>query len=127
MISSAIVAIALIVGSAFSVSAQSDGVTSQCLSTLAGVAASCFNGAGLVILALADNNASLVTPIDTWLHGFCSQSACTNQSLANVINNHQFGLQSAQNGSTDYIISEVTRLKFTKSDCRFRLRKSKDV
>lgn len=96
---------------------ESDRISNQCQSTLAGVATSsdgsCLNAAGLVPLALTGNSTSLVTPINTWLTGFCSQSACTNQSLANVVKTVISGCSSDlaslgfNNDSTDSVVTEV--------------------
>ncbi|KAI0062922.1 hypothetical protein BV25DRAFT_1838024 [Artomyces pyxidatus] len=86
---SAVATFALLAGGIVSASAQS--LSSGCQSTLAAVASSsdadCLNAAGLIPLALAGNNTSLVTPLNNWLTGLCSQTACTNSSLSAVVTN----------------------------------------
>ncbi|EIM79160.1 uncharacterized protein STEHIDRAFT_69864 [Stereum hirsutum FP-91666 SS1] len=46
----------------------------------------CINANSLVSLAIAGNT-SLVQPINSWLTGACSQSACSNESISNIITN----------------------------------------
>jgi len=73
-------------------------VSSQCQSSLAGIASSsdaqCINAAGLVPIFLGDSNASVVPPLNTWLTGFCSKDACSNQTLAALVTNLTNGCSS---------------------------------
>ncbi|TFY83009.1 hypothetical protein EWM64_g1000 [Hericium alpestre] len=80
-----LVALTMIAGSALSASAQSFTLSNTCQTTLASIAAStegiCINAAGLIPLSLAGANSSLVGPINSWLGGACSATACSNDTL----------------------------------------------
>ncbi|THH17723.1 hypothetical protein EW146_g3138 [Bondarzewia mesenterica] len=92
-------------------------LSSQCQSTLAGVATSsdgsCLNAAGLVSLAVLGNSSSIVGPVNTWLGGFCSKTACTNATLASLVSTIVSGCSSdissagLGNVSTSTITSDV--------------------
>jgi len=74
-------------------------ISQGCESTLAAIATSpdnsCLNAAGLVAsIGSANANSSLVGPLGTWAQGMCSQQACTNQTLANLVNNITSGCSS---------------------------------
>ncbi|KAI0356253.1 hypothetical protein OH77DRAFT_1423864 [Trametes cingulata] len=71
-------------------SAQS--ISSQCQSTLASIVtdsnASCLNAqalVGLVVSTSTSANSSVVPTINSWLTGMCSRPACTNDTLASVV------------------------------------------
>ncbi|KZV69901.1 hypothetical protein PENSPDRAFT_607939 [Peniophora sp. CONT] len=79
--------------------AQSLNISSGCQSALAGVAASpeaeCLNAAGLVAsFATVNGDTSLISPLDKWLTGLCSQDACTNSTLSSIITNVTNGCSS---------------------------------
>ncbi|KAI0320893.1 hypothetical protein OF83DRAFT_1102297 [Amylostereum chailletii] len=103
-----------IAGSAVSVSAQN--ISSQCQSAILGIATSsegeCINAAGLTgfVPALSNGNTSLVSPLNTWLKGLCSQQACTNDQLASLVNDVASGCSTdlASLGLNNDSISEVT-------------------
>ncbi|KAH9945679.1 hypothetical protein B0H21DRAFT_709268 [Amylocystis lapponica] len=105
---------AVVSGSTLS-AAQS--ISSQCQSTLASVAlssdASCLDGTGLVALVAMGSNSSVVGPVTSWLSGMCGQPACSNATLANVINNVTSGCSSdlaslnIQSSDVSSIISAV--------------------
>ncbi|KAI0266865.1 hypothetical protein BC834DRAFT_873923 [Gloeopeniophorella convolvens] len=89
---------AVLVTGIISVSAQATSLSSQCQTTLAGLAAStegeCINAAGLIPLGLAGADTSLVAPIGAWLSGFCSKDPCSNQTLATFVTNITEGCSS---------------------------------
>ena len=72
-------------------------ISSQCTGALAGLlgdsGAACLNPSGLVPLLSAGQNTSVVGPVDTYLQGMCKQSACTNDTLATVVNDVTTGCQ----------------------------------
>lgn len=78
-------------GGFLSASAQSFNISNECQSTLTTLATSsdgaCLNLAGLLPLALAGSNTSLVDPINTWLGGLCSVDACNNDTLSTIVTN----------------------------------------
>lgn len=69
--------------------ASAQSLSSGCKSTLTSIAASsdasCINVAGLIPLATASNATSIVGPINSWLAGICSTSACSNQTLSDLV------------------------------------------
>ncbi|CAL1707910.1 unnamed protein product [Somion occarium] len=73
-------------------------LSAGCQSTLASLVVSpnsaCLNPQALVGIVTADDNASLVNPIDNWLSGQCSQPQCTNETLANIVSTVTAGCQS---------------------------------
>jgi len=99
--------VALIAAAAQSVSALS--LSSQCQATLASVVTSadakCLNAQSLVGLVVASENSSVVSPINNWLTGMCSQGSCTNETLAAVVGNLTSGCS-----------SELSSLGFSSSD-----------
>ena len=66
-------------------------ISTQCQSTLAALVlssqASCLNPQALVGLLVSASNTSVIGPIDNWVSGLCSQPACSNNTLASVVNN----------------------------------------
>ena len=94
-------------------------LSSQCQSTLLTVASSsdsaCLNIGGLAGLLTTSSNSSLVPTVNSWLSGACSQAACTNSSLAAIVQNitsgcgddlAQFGISNSS-GTTDQITQAV--------------------
>ncbi|KAI8993832.1 hypothetical protein BD414DRAFT_264899 [Trametes punicea] len=79
-------------------SAQS--ISSQCQSTLASIVtssdASCLNPQALVglVISSSSSNSSIVPTINSWLTGLCSRPACTNDTLAAVVQNVTSGCPS---------------------------------
>ncbi|KAI0297173.1 hypothetical protein BC826DRAFT_1184796 [Russula brevipes] len=73
-------------------------LSSQCQSTLTSIATSsdarCLNAAGLTPIFLSGSADTLVPSINTWLTGMCSQSACSNQTLATLVTNVTNGCSS---------------------------------
>ncbi|KAI0287162.1 hypothetical protein BC826DRAFT_71331 [Russula brevipes] len=73
-------------------------ISSQCLSTLTSIATSsdaqCLNAAGLVPIFLNGSADTVVPSINTWLTGMCSQTACSNQTLATLVTNVTNGCSS---------------------------------
>ncbi len=71
---------------------------SKCETTLANVVLSsdsqCLNAQALVGVLTTASDASLVSPINSWLTGMCSQPACTNDTLASVVSTIMSGCQS---------------------------------
>ncbi|KAI0685207.1 hypothetical protein BC835DRAFT_1310136 [Cytidiella melzeri] len=65
-------------------------ISTQCEAGVAGLAlnpsAACLNIQGLIGVVTAGSNTSLVSPINSWLGGFCSQAACSNDTLSTVVN-----------------------------------------
>ncbi|TFY58106.1 hypothetical protein EVJ58_g6621 [Rhodofomes roseus] len=84
-------------------------ISSSCSSTLAQLVTStettCLNAQSLVGLIVSTQNASVVTTVNNWLTGMCSQSLCSNQTLSDVVTNVTSGcasdLQSAGISTSD--------------------------
>ncbi|KAI0029660.1 hypothetical protein K488DRAFT_72805 [Vararia minispora EC-137] len=97
--------------------AQSLNLSSSCQSTLGSIATgpdgTCLNAAGLVTFATVNSNSSLITPLNSWLTGMCSQSQCSNQTLANIVSNITSGCSSDlsslgfSSSSTSTVVSDV--------------------
>ncbi|PAV18956.1 hypothetical protein PNOK_0580000 [Pyrrhoderma noxium] len=73
-------------------------ISSQCQTTLLGVAgssdASCLNIAGLTPLLVASQNESLIEPVNNWLAGACAEDACTDSQISNIVSNITSGCSS---------------------------------
>lgn len=91
-LSAAVIGVAALAGIA---SAQS--ISSQCKGALAGLltdaGAQCLNPSGIATVLTANQNASLVGPVDNWLQGMCDQSPCSNATLSAVANDVVSGCQ----------------------------------
>ncbi|KAG1752936.1 hypothetical protein EDB19DRAFT_1670665 [Suillus lakei] len=77
----------LLAGAGFAV-AQS-GLSSQCQSALLNLTASsstaCLNPSGLISLAITGSSNSVISGVNTWMSGLCSQPACTNSTIQTVL------------------------------------------
>ncbi|KZT27957.1 hypothetical protein NEOLEDRAFT_1239736 [Neolentinus lepideus HHB14362 ss-1] len=77
------------------VSAQS--LSSGCISTLTSLVANpefaCLNAQALIPLA-TNPTQSVITPVNQWLQGMCSQPACTNDVISAAVSNVTTGCQS---------------------------------
>lgn len=72
------------VASAISISTQ----CSNALQSLAlGPAAQCINANAIVDIGLSGTNASIVTPFNTWLTGFCAATPCSNATIQGFVTN----------------------------------------
>jgi hypothetical protein len=64
-------------------------ISPGCQTTLATVVASpdaaCLNPTALELIALAQDNTSVVEPVNNWLNGLCSRDACTNANIAAIV------------------------------------------
>ena len=92
-----------------------DSLSQSCQSTLAQLVTSsettCLNAGSLVGLVVSTQNTSIVSTINSWLTGMCSQTACSNQTLADVVSNVTSGCQSdLQSAGIDTSASELTSL-----------------
>ncbi|KAF9526586.1 hypothetical protein CPB83DRAFT_857416 [Crepidotus variabilis] len=72
--------------------AQSMGISQQCISAVAGVAAdpgasACLSTGSLLAIGTTSSSASLVPVINNWLTSLCGQPACSNDTLAAVTKN----------------------------------------
>ncbi|KZT67171.1 hypothetical protein DAEQUDRAFT_406105 [Daedalea quercina L-15889] len=84
-------------------------LSSTCQSTLAQLVTStettCLNAQSLVGLVVSTSDASVISTINSWLTGMCSQTACSNQTLSDVVSNVTSGcssdLQSAGISTSD--------------------------
>ncbi|KAG1766952.1 hypothetical protein EDD22DRAFT_950280 [Suillus occidentalis] len=79
----------LLAGAGFAV-AQSSGLSSQCqsalLSTSASSSAACLNPSGLISLVVTNSaTSSVISGVNTWISGLCSQAACSNSTLQTVV------------------------------------------
>jgi len=79
-----------IVGSAVQV-VSAVSISSQCESTLVTLAASsdgkCIDASALTGIFLQGSGSSIISPVDTWLHGLCSVGSCSNTVLASLVTN----------------------------------------
>jgi hypothetical protein len=66
-------------------------ISSQCEGALAGLAtgpaSSCLNADGILNIAVSNQNASVVSPFNTYLTGLCSATLCSNSTLSSVVTN----------------------------------------
>ncbi|CCM06262.1 uncharacterized protein FIBRA_08512 [Fibroporia radiculosa] len=73
-------------------------ISSQCQSALVSVVtsseSSCLNAEALAGLVVAGSNSSLISPLNSWLTGLCSQPECTNSTLASLVNSVSSGCSS---------------------------------
>ncbi|KAI0812579.1 hypothetical protein BC629DRAFT_1436602 [Irpex lacteus] len=87
MVNRRVLTLASVTGVIAYTSAQS--ISTGCQTGLAGLALNsdtgCLNLQGLLGLVTVGNS-SIVDPVNTWLGGFCSQPACSNSTLATVVN-----------------------------------------
>ncbi|KAF9474545.1 hypothetical protein BDN70DRAFT_866068 [Pholiota conissans] len=112
MFSSRFFALAAVVAT---VSAQS--LSTGCTNTLAAVAqnadaAACLSPGSLITLATGGVNASIIAPINTWLTAICGAPACSNDTLAAVVQNVTTGCSTELSslGLTSDISSSITPL-----------------
>lgn len=92
-----------------------DSISQSCQSTLAQLVTSsettCLNAGSLVGLVVSTQNTSVVSTVNSWLTGLCSQTACSNQTLADVVSNVTSGCQSdLQSAGIQASASELTSL-----------------
>ncbi|EPT02622.1 hypothetical protein FOMPIDRAFT_128132 [Fomitopsis schrenkii] len=90
-------------------------LSQNCQSTLAQLVTSsetaCLNAGSLVGLVVSTQNTSVVSTINSWITGLCSQTACSNQTLADVVSNVTSGCQSdLQSAGINTTASELTPL-----------------
>ncbi|KAF8200958.1 hypothetical protein BJ912DRAFT_947698 [Pholiota molesta] len=97
------------------VSAQS--LSTACTNTLAVIAqnpdaASCLSPGSLVSLATGGANASVIPTINSWLTSVCGASACSNDTLAAVVQNVTSGCSTELSGLglTSSVASSITPL-----------------
>ncbi|KAI0645463.1 hypothetical protein C8Q79DRAFT_926694 [Trametes meyenii] len=94
-------------------------ISSQCQASLASIVtnsdASCLNAqalVGLFVSASSGSNTSVVPTVNTWLTGLCSKPACSNSTLATVVQQVASGCQTdlGQLGLSNVDASELTSL-----------------
>ncbi|KAF8967879.1 hypothetical protein BDZ97DRAFT_475549 [Flammula alnicola] len=112
MFSPRIVTLAALVASA---AAQS--LSTACTNTLAGVAtnpdaATCLSAGSLISLVGGGSSSSIITPINTWLTSLCGAPACSNATLAAVVQNVTTGCSTELSGLgfTSDLTSSVTAI-----------------
>ncbi|CDO74345.1 hypothetical protein BN946_scf184645.g1 [Trametes cinnabarina] len=96
-----VIAIATVVAGLQMAGTSAQSISSQCQSTLASLVgnsdASCLNPqalVGLVVASSSSSNSSIVPTINSWLTGLCSRPACTNDTLASVVQSVTSGCSS---------------------------------
>ncbi|KAI9066570.1 hypothetical protein FKP32DRAFT_1621942 [Trametes sanguinea] len=96
-----VIALATVVAGLQMAGTSAQSISSQCQSTLASIVgssdASCLNAqslVGLVVSSSTSSNSSVVPTINSWLTGLCSRPACTNSTLASVVQNVTSGCSS---------------------------------
>ncbi|KDR75769.1 hypothetical protein GALMADRAFT_248455 [Galerina marginata CBS 339.88] len=77
---------------AFIAYASAQSLTSSCTTALTGIAtnpdaAACLSPGSLISLAAGGANSSIITPINSWLTSLCSSPACSNDTIAAVVQN----------------------------------------
>lgn len=94
---------------------STSSLTTQCTNALAGVAASpdaasCLSLGSLLPIATAKNDTSIIAPINAWLTNLCGSPACSNETLAAVVQNITTGCSTelAATGFTADLTSSVT-------------------
>ncbi|KDQ57754.1 hypothetical protein JAAARDRAFT_130475, partial [Jaapia argillacea MUCL 33604] len=95
-------------------------ISTGCQSTLTALVSSpesaCLNAGGLIPIALANSTTSLITPINNWLTGLCSQPACSNQTLSDIVTNVTQGCSAEltaaglQTSSASALITEIEQV-----------------
>lgn len=98
-------------------SAQSLGISSQCQSTLTSLVvnpdAACLDISSLIPVVTAGSSlSSLIGPINTWLTNLCNTPACSNATIAAIVQNVTTGCTSdlSSLGFTSSDTSQVTNL-----------------
>ncbi|KAF8806451.1 hypothetical protein BYT27DRAFT_7102184 [Phlegmacium glaucopus] len=98
--------------------ASAQSISSQCLSSITGIvqntdAATCLSATSLIpVISGSSSSASLIGPINNWLTNLCAAPACSNATLAAVVQNITTGCADDLSalGFTPSLTPDITNL-----------------